>query len=506
MTWAKFQGFVGPSYSLNSRAIDSQRLINMYPEMIESGTGKEGQVAYLKSIPGYEKIMDIGNGPLRLIHIDSPPISTLNPTNRILIVSGSEVFRASYDGVVGSWDILKVGDLATSEGMVSAQSLEGDLGKIVLVDGVNTYLYWKYQLVVPPYSIIEDCLSFLPGFGGVQEAFMVLWLDGYLIYLKKNSGQFYVSFYDSLSVDPLSFATSEGNIDNIVSGIVNNRDLILFNERSTEIYVNTGNSDFPFERVQGGFIEKGCLAAFSVAKIDSKVFWLGNDEFGKGIVYSLQGMVPQRISNQALEQKISTYTNIENATAYTYQRDGHSFYVINFNEATWCFDLSTGLWHERASLIDGELRRHKLQTLKYFPFLGTQIAADFETNSIYQVNNNIFTFNGEPISRERTFPHISAGGMLMRCNALRIDMEVGTGTNDEGQGFDPKVILTWSDDDGKTWSNERYASIGKIGETKVRVIFRRLGSYRKRVYKLRITDPVNVNILAVDIDVEVGFN
>ena len=87
MAWTKFQGFVGPSYPLKSKAIDSQRLINMYPEMVESGTGKESQVAYLKSIPGYEQLTTVGAGPIRLIHVDNPPANAFNPSNRVFIVS-----------------------------------------------------------------------------------------------------------------------------------------------------------------------------------------------------------------------------------------------------------------------------------------------------------------------------------------------------------------------------------------------------------------------------------
>ena len=116
----------------------------------------------------------------------------------------------------------------------------------------------------------------------------------------------------------------------------------------------------------------------------------------------------------------------------------------------------------------------------------------------------ISTLGAEVLVRERTFPHISASGKLMRCNALRIDIEVGVGINGTAQGSDPKAMLKWSDDDGRTWSNERTASIGKIGETSKRVIFWKLGSYRKRIYKLRVTDPVRLNISSVDVDIELG--
>jgi len=500
MTWNKFQGFVGPSYPLKSKAIDAQRLINMYPEMIESGSGKEAQVAYLKSVPGYEHLFTVGSGPIRLIHVDNPLKDGIGPSNRVFIVSGDEVYKAIYDSGTATWGTTLLGTLPTSSGPVFAASAPGTT---VFVDGSTLCYAYIYSVSGGlPVDSFGDFPSF--GYPGVDNAIKVIWVDGYFVFIQKDSGLYFASDWNSLAVDPLSFASSEGDPDSIISIITNRRDLIIFNERSTEIFANVGNADFPFERVQGGFIEKGCLAISSVAKIDSIVLWLSRDEYGQGIICQLQGMNAERVSTHALEQKIATYTNLSDAKAYTYQIDGHNFYVINFTEATWCYDITTRQWFEQYSLLSGSFNRHRLEYLKFFPYLNQHIAADYETNKIYKLNPDSYLFGTEPIVRERVFPHVSAAGLLMTCHALRIDMEVGVGTNEVGQGHDPKIILQWSNDDGRTWSGEQTKSIGKIGETFKRVIFWSLGSYRKRIYKVRVTDPVRLNILAVDVDIEVG--
>lgn len=43
----------------------------------------------------------------------------------------------------------------------------------------------------------------------------------------------------------------------------------------------------------------------------------------------------------------------------------------------------------------------------------------------------------------------------------------------------PYVRLTWSDDGGHNWSNAQEQSMGAIGQTSQRVIFRRIGSTRR---------------------------
>jgi hypothetical protein len=69
-------------------------------------------------------------------------------------------------------------------------------------------------------------------------------------------------------------------------------------------------------------------------------------------------------------------------------------------------------------------------------------------------------------------------------------------------GYDPAVMLRWSDDGGHTWSNEHWATIGKIGEYYRRVFWRRLGmtlKLRDRVYELSGTDPVKISIMGAEL-------
>ena len=64
-------------------------------------------------------------------------------------------------------------------------------------------------------------------------------------------------------------------------------------------------------------------------------------------------------------------------------------------------------------------------------------------------------------------------------------------------------MLRWSDDGGHTWSNEHWASMGKIGVYGARAIWRRLGmttKLRDRVYEVSGTDPVKIAILGAELN------
>jgi hypothetical protein len=71
-------------------------------------------------------------------------------------------------------------------------------------------------------------------------------------------------------------------------------------------------------------------------------------------------------------------------------------------------------------------------------------------------------------------------------------------------GYDPQVMLRWSDDGGHTWSNEHWRSMGKIGQYGYRTIWRRLGmtmKLRDRVYEVSGTDPVKLAVVGAELQV-----
>jgi hypothetical protein len=61
---------------------------------------------------------------------------------------------------------------------------------------------------------------------------------------------------------------------------------------------------------------------------------------------------------------------------------------------------------------------------------------------------------------------------------------------------DPQISLSWSDDSAHTWSNEYILDAGQAGEYKARVMRRRLGRARDRVYQISMSDPVPWRIVA----------
>lgn len=469
--------FVGPSYSARVKNLDAQQCINLYPEM---GGQNSKTVASLIGTPGLALWATLAGGCVRGMLKFSATLS--------LIVVGVNVWRVSSNASPTLIGTIPIGTTPVSMATNGTDN-------VMLVTGPEGYIVGVEAATL---TKITDA-SF-------QGADVVYFLDGYYVFNKPGTGQFQITALYNTTIDPLDFATAEGSPDKLVTLIVDHRELWLLGENSTEVFFNSGNVDFPFERIQGAFIEQGCAAKFSAAKMDNSVFWLSSDDRGQGMVMRAVGYQPQRVSDHALEYAIGQMARIDDAVAYTYQQEGHSFYVLSFPTAsqTWVFDASTNMWHQRAwrNPVDNSLNRHRSNC--QMSFAGENLVGDWESGNVYRLDLDVFTDNGAPIPRIRACPHLSDPDYRWQFfDSLQVDMQTGVGLS-TGQGSNPQAMLQWSTDGGYSWSNELWAAIGKIGERRTRVKWRRLGRSRDRVFKVTITDPVRVAIVGASVAVRTG--
>jgi len=475
----RFPGFIGPSYTLQSVNVDCQRSVNIFPEINALGTGKEREVASLVPTPGLRLLATLPKEGMRG--------SWTASNNQFFVVYAEKFYRVESD-----WGYTELGSLNTSIGPVSISDNGDD---VVFVDGDYGY-HWKIS--TDTYAEITD-----PNF---YPADQVTFQDGYFIFNKSGSQQFFISGLNAVTFDGADIASAEGSPDNLVGLISNNQNVYLFGSKSTEVFYNSGDADFPFSRIQGAVIEVGCSAPFTVAKMVGSIYFLGGDSTGFAIVYRMQGYQTQKISTPAIESVIRSLTadQISAATAYTYQQGGHLFYCLNLpgTDSTWVYDASTEFWHERTFLNLWSLERHRAQF--HAIAHGENVVGDYENGKLYALDQNKYTDDGTSIVRIRTAPHFSKNLKFIRHNSFQLDMETGVGTSGTGQGVNPQVMFRWSDDGGHSWSSEHWVDAGKIGKFKTRAIIRRLGMSRDRVYEVRITDPVKVVLIGAEIEVEEG--
>jgi hypothetical protein len=531
---------LGSAYTARSVNAADNRMVNLFPEVVPEG-GK--QPAFLQRVPGLTLRISVGTGPIR---------GLWEHAGNMYVVSGNTLYRVTSGNVVTA-----IGSV-TGSGPVSM----ADNGTQIMIAANPTG--YIYNTATGVFGAIAD-----PNFPGAS---VVDYLDGYFVFIEPNSQRVWVTaLLDGTSIDPLDFASAEGDPDNIISMIVDHREVWLFGNNSTEVWYNAGLTDFPLVRIQGAYNELGCAARFSVAKMNNQIYWLGKDFRGQGIVYVANGYQGQRISTHSVEWQIQQYGTMSDAIGYTYQQDGHSFYVLVFPSAgkTWVYDASTGAWHERAGWNDN-WTRYRGQTQVFFN--NENLLGDYENGNIYVIDQNNYSYNGAAQRWLRSWRALPTGENTLRRTAqhsLQLDCETGVGlaqypaysaedliaengdillaeyaqndlvtesgeiitteANDNFEtiadapnppydftppvyltttsylaapGYNPEVMLRWSDDGGHTWSNEHWRTMGKIGEFGYRTIWRRLGmttKIRDRVYEVSGTDPVKLAIMGAEL-------
>lgn len=457
--------FVGPAYRARSLNVDAQRAVNCYLEM--DNASPRAPIA-LYGTPGTRLAFTLPQGPVRGV------IRTLEVS---WWVSGNGVYLVDND-----YTVTTLGYITTNTGPVS---MSASVDQILLVDGI-----YGYSVNGSGVAQITD-----PEFpNGVRSSAVQ---DGYFIVTGNGSGKFYISELGDLNTwDGTEFASAEGSPDNTVGCISDHRELWLFGDNSAEVWINTGNVDFPFERSANVFVEIGTASAPTIQKLDNTIFWLGQDDRGAGIVWRMNGYTPARVSDHAIEFAIQSYEVVSDAIAFTYQQEGHSFYVLTFPTAgkTWVYDVATNQWHERAwrdpdlnTLTRWRPNCHVLQNNKH-------LVGDFEDGRVYELDLDYFMDDGDPLLRLRASQTMETEQLRQIFESVQVDMETGVGLA-TGQGENPALMLRWSDDGGHTWSNIKSVPIGAIGQYAARAMFWRCGMGRNRVWEISMTDPVKFAVM-----------
>jgi len=467
---------LGQSYVARSVNAADSRMINLFPEILPM----EGKTpAFLNRAPGLRRLATLGNGPVRGLWSPDPN------GDYAYVISGDTFYRIdrSYN--------------AQAFGFVSGTgpvSMTDNGTQIFIAANPDGYIF---NMATEIFAPITD-----PDFPG---AVTVGYLDGYFVFNEPNSQKVWVTeLLDGTSVNPLDFASAEGSPDGLVALIIDHREAWLFGTSTVEVWYNSANPDFPLERIQGAYNEIGCAAPYSLAKLDNGVFWLGADARGEGIVYRTNGYTGQRVSTHAVEWQIQQYGDISDAIGYTYQQDGHAFYVLTFPSAnaTWVYDVSTQAWHERAAWDNGQFKRHRSNC--QMTFNHEIIVGDYTDGRIYAFDLTDYTDDDQPqrwLRSWRALPQNENTLTRTAQHSLQLDAETGVGLN-LGQGSDPQVMLRFSDDGGHTWSNEHWSSMGAIGAYGTRTFWRRLGmtlKLRDRIYELSGTDPVKIAIVGANL-------
>ena len=348
-------------------------------------------------------------------------------------------------------------------------------------------------------TILSDTDFTSRGAGDVE------FLDNFLLYREPRSGRFFGSDIGSATVfDPLKFSTAEAVPDWLVGMQSDHSQLALFGSKSLELWDSTSGRGFPFRRVINGSIEKGCISKDTIALVDDQLFWVADDR----TVRTLSGLTPIKVSHSAIDKTLSNDKLLATTTnAFSYSYDGHSFYVLRGSDYCFVYDVTTGMWHNRKSYGHESWKFGCSVNAWGNTYFGADVGHDntvtrsgsstaSATHGIdgYHfgiMDSKTYDDGDEPMLMQWTYQPVFGAGQRVFHDRMEIVLKTGVGNADI---TDPTIVLEWSDDGGQHWKNMPPRSIGKMGQSKNRVVWHGLGSAYDRVYRASIVDPIDVMV------------
>lgn len=463
---------------------------NLYPEMSISQSSKV-PVSFV-SVPGLKLAVQKSAG---------------NACRGLYRTSDQRLFQVHsniVDEIMQNGTRITRGYITSYSGVVNFSSNDYQM---ILVDGTFGY---SLDLASNTFSKIDE--NIFP-----NGATHITNINSYFLVNVPNTFKFRCSYPNNGTIwNPLDEFAKIGTPEVIVAIKELRQQLWVFGTTTTEVFYDTADIETGiWKRVEGAAMDVGCAAKNSISKIENNLFWLGYDHIGHTEVYSNDGLSPVVISTRAIEQLIDRATggNFQDAIGYSYSQDGHNFYILQFmsSNLTICYDTTTKKWHVRSNRnwIGNDVKWSAI----FHQFIwGKNYFGDLFTNALYNTDMDYF-YNDDSddptkptyIIRERTTAIVQADQKRIRHKSFEVLLEMGVGNNlnnSLGFGSNPQVMLQTSDDSGISWSNFKYEFIGKIGETRKRAKFNRLGISRNRVYKVIISDPVKVILIGFVIDSE----
>ena len=368
--------------------------------------------------------------------------------------------------------------------------LDDNGSSLIITTGSKWYVY--DGATVSEFTPPTATPAFVPGNS-------VAFLSEYAIY-DVGGGRFLMSDFGApTQFQTNNFATVQGELKRVF--VFNERAYMMSDESITTWYLSTGNP--PLRKTQGGTMEVGLKDVHSVAATQTFVYFRGTT----GLVYRFSGTQSLPVTSGAIANKIQDYPN-DSSVAYTINIDGSNYYVINFTQdnKTYVFsekmnELSPGI-NDWFSLSTGDDEDRYIGEF-YTKAFNRRFITDKATGSILELDQSLFTDDGDISVRERVIAPINGGllgkeGARIEMSWFQLVMKKGVGTA-SGTGVDPCAYFAISIDGGDSWTNDEDVKIGRTGESTIKVTWYKSISFYECSIRIRIFDPVFTSLKSAGI-------
>lgn len=473
----EYAGFCGSSNPTRSLIADGERTVNLYYEQVQARFAPTQGALY--PTPGRRAFLTVPDAGGRALF-------SAEGTGRVFAVIGGGFYE-----LFSTQTAIKRGDVAQDNypATISFNSASG--GQLLITSGTNGY---HFALGTNTFTTVLT-----------NEVTMGGMIDGRFLAFNIVTGQVRLSALNDGTTWTAQFFARSAESDMWQAMVIGNSEIWMLGSVTGEVWYNSGASPQPFALNRGSVFPSGTRAPFSAKRIGDSIVWVSATKDGGGQIMRAQGYNPEPISNYAIETALGQYARaatIDDAEMMTYEQEGHAFAISTYpsGPGTWAIDMQTGSVHELGTWNPLYGRYDAWGPRVHCYAFHKHLVADRTSGIISEMDLDIGNDLGAPIRRLRIPPPIYASSreqLLISRLSLRIEAGLGLGT---GQGSDPKIMMRASKD-GKRWSAERMAGVGRQGEYGARTYWTQLGSSETLwVPEISFTEPIPLRIVGAELE------
>lgn len=360
--------------------------------------------------------------------------------------------------------------------------------QLAIASGGKLY-YWDGVL-----SQVTD-----PDLGTVLD---VAWVDGYFM---TTDGKFLIvtELGSPTSVNPLKYGSSEVDPDPIVAVVKLRNEIHAMNRHTIEVFDNVGGELFPFQRIDGAQIQKGCIGTHACCVYMDRIAFLGSGRNEAPGIYVGASASTQQISTQEIDNLLLTYTESQLSQVKLESRNDKSnqYLYVHLPDRTIVYDaaaseaLGEQVWFTlNSSLVGFSQYRARNFVWAYDKWL----VGDPQSGNVGYLSQSVGHHWGQQVRWEFGTVIVYNEGKGAIFN--QIELVSLTGSIDLGKS--PLISTSYSYD-GQSWSQDRSISVGTLGNTRKRLCWFQQGHMRNwRIQRFRGDSDSHVSFVRLEAQIE----
>lgn len=448
-----------------------------YPVNMTVVPGENGiNDSYLRPADG---LVQVGMGP----GIDRGGIEWNGEHYRVM---GTSLVKISSTGVVTT--------LGNVGGFNQLVSLDYSFDRLAIASDGDLY-YWNgtslQQVADPDLGTVID----------------VVWVDGYFM-TTDGTSLVVTELTDPTQVNPLKYGSSEVDPDPIVALLKLRNEVYALNRHTIEVFDNVGGDFFPFQRIDGAQIPKGCIGTQACCVYENSIAFLGSGRNEAPSIYMGINGQAQQISTQEIDKLLAGYTESQLQSVKIEARNDKAQRLLYVHlpdrclvyDAVSSIALKKFVWVVLTSTLADGFERYRARSFVWV--YNAWWASDPTNTSFGTLTQSIGGHWGSTVRWEFGTAILYNEGR----GAIVHEIELVALTGRVAIGSDPTLSTSYSLD-GMTWSQPKFIRAGQQGNMRKRLAWFQQGTLRNmRMQRFKGDTQTHIAVTRLEARVEALAN